>query len=134
MFFGFTNCPDICPATLSVFKQVSSELGRASTNVKYVFITVDPNRDTPEKVQSYISGFNPDFIGLSGSEADLTPVWNAYGVYREINTSKSATDYDVTHSTRIYLIDTHGDLRLTYSFGTPAQDMADDIRFLLKEK
>jgi protein SCO1/2 len=134
VFFGYTYCPDICPTTLANFKQVKADLGKAADQVNFVFISVDPQRDTPQRIQNFVDSFDPAFIGLSGSEADLTPVWNGYGVYHEIDTSQSTTNYTVNHSTQTYLIDLHGNLRLTYAYGTPAADMADDIRHLLKEK
>lgn len=134
LFFGFTSCPDVCPTTLADMKRVKADLGERAAQVKYIFITVDPQRDTPELVQAYASGFDSEFIGLSGSESDLTPVWEGYGVYRKVSETTSTTSYDVEHSTRVYLIDTANNLRVTYPFGTPVEDLAADIRFLLKEK
>lgn len=134
LFFGFTSCPDVCPTTLADMKRVKADLGERAAQVKYIFITVDPQRDTPELVQAYASGFDPEFIGLSGTESDLTPVWEGYGVYRKVSETTSTTSYDVEHSTRVYLIDTANNLRVTYPFGTPVEDLAADIRFLLKEK
>ena len=134
LFFGFTSCPDVCPTTLADMKRVKADLGERAAQVKYIFITVDPQRDTPELVQAYASGFDPEFIGLSGTESDLTPVWEGYGVYRKVSETTSTTSYDVEHSTRVYLIDTANNLRVTYPFGTPVEDLAADIRFLLKGK
>ncbi len=134
VFFGYTYCPDICPTTLANFKTVKSDLGSLAQYVNFVFISVDPQRDTPQKIQDYAAGFDPAFIGLSGSEADLSPVWQEYGVYREIDTSQSTTNYTVNHSTVTYLIDRHGDLRLTYAYGTNPADIANDISYLLKEQ
>ncbi len=105
----------------------------AADSVDVVIITVDPQRDTPERIQAYASGFDPAFTGLSGSEAQLEPVWQGYGVYRAITGSHHDANYGVDHSTRIYLIDTSNHLRATYAYGTPVQDLADDIRYLLKE-
>jgi len=131
LFFGYTSCPDVCPTTLSELRKVDDELGNAANQVKVVFITVDPERDTPEKIQKYVSVFNPSFIGLSGSEADLAPVWQSYGVYREIDkTTTTATGYLVTHSARVYVIDQDGNMRLSYSYGTPTDDIVHDLKIL----
>ena len=134
LFFGFTSCPDVCPTTLSDFKQVRQRLGKDADRVSFVFITVDPDRDTPERMAKYASGFDPSFIGLSGDEAQLGPVWKAYGVYRQLKkASADDTAYEVEHSTQLYLVDASGNLRLTYSYGTPVDDLLQDIRFLLKK-
>jgi protein SCO1/2 len=134
LFFGYASCPDICPTTLSDMKQVYEYLGEDSEKVKVVFITVDPERDTIEKVGSYVDLFNEKFIGLSGSEAELTNIWNQYGVIREIDTaSDSMAGYLVNHSTRIYLIDPAGRLFITYSFGTPIDEIGEDIQNILKQ-
>ena len=134
LFFGYTSCPDVCPTTLADMKRVKADLGDKANQVVFVFITVDPLRDTPERVQGYAAGFDPLFIGLSGSEAELEPVWQRYGVYRKIQESTSAVGYLVDHSARVYLVDTTNRLRVTYPYGTPVEDLAADIRFLLKEK
>jgi protein SCO1/2 len=133
IFFGYTSCPDICPTTLADMKRVKADLGEKADQVDFVFITVDPDRDTPERVQAYAGGFDASFIGLSGSEAELEAVWQGYGVYRQIQESNSAAGYLVDHSTRIYLVDKANHLRETFAYGTPVQDIADDIRYLLKE-
>ncbi|MBE0696946.1 MAG: SCO family protein, partial [Anaerolineaceae bacterium] len=92
-----------------------------------------PQRDTPDKIGKYAAAFDPNFIGLSGSEAELDPVWKSYGVYHEITQSKSSAGYLVNHSSRIYLIDPAGNLRLTYTFGTPVDNILQDIRHVLKQ-
>lgn len=133
IFFGYTSCPDVCPTTLAEMKRVQSDLGDLASRVDFVFITVDPQRDTPERTQAYASGFNQSFVGLSGSEADLTSVWQGYGVFRKIQESTSAAGYLVDHSARVYLVDKAGNLRVTYAYGTPVDDLVSDVRFLLKE-
>ena len=133
LFFGYTACPDVCPTTMADFKKIKSDLGPLAERVQFVFITVDPQRDTIQRTAEYAAGFDPQFIGLSGSQAELTPVWSAYGVYRQIQEGQSAVGYLVDHSSRIYLVDTHGDLRLTYVYGTPPEDIAADARHILRE-
>ena len=134
LFFGFTSCPDVCPTTLADFKRVKADLGEKADQLAFIFITVDPQRDTPEGAQAYAAGFDPQFIGLSGSETELEPVWQGYGVYRKITESGSAASYEVDHSSRVYLVDRTNRLRVTYPYGTPVEDLTADIRFLLKEK
>lgn len=133
LFFGYTSCPDVCPVTLSELRKVNEELGKGADKVRVVFVTVDPERDTPEQIQKYVSIFNPSFIGLSGSLEELEPVWKDYGVYREVEqVPSSATGYLVNHTARVYLIDRDGNLRLSYSFGTPTDDIVHDLKILFK--
>lgn len=133
LFFGYASCPDVCPTTLSELRKVNEELGSAADQVKVVFVTVDPERDTPENVQKYVSIFNPAFVGLSGSMAELEPVWRDYGVYREVDeVESSASGYLVSHTARVYLIDRDGNLRLSYSYGTPTDDIVHDLKLLFR--
>jgi len=133
LFFGYTSCPDVCPTTLSEMKRVMAELGANTERVQVVFVTVDPERDTPEKLKEYVSIFNPSFIGLSGSMEALEKVWSDYGVYREEEElPNSATGYLVNHTARVYLIDRDGNLRLSYSYGTPTDDFVHDLKILFK--
>ncbi len=133
IFFGFTHCPDICPTTMADFKQINQRLGKQGERVKFVFISVDPDRDTPQITSQYAANFDPSFVGLSGTEQQLDPVWKAYGVYRKLDKASPAdTNYEVEHSTQIYLIDPSGNLRITYSYGTPVDDILQDTRYLLR--
>ena len=131
LFFGYTNCPDVCPTTMANLRQALTQLG--SKDVQVIFITVDPGRDTPEKVQAYASQFDPSFIGLSGSMAELEPVWTAYGVYRELGPADANGNYDVSHTARVTVIDPKGDLRLSINTDATWQDIVHDLRLLLKE-
>lgn len=133
LFFGYTSCPDVCPTTLAELRKIDSEVANGTNQVQVVFVTVDPERDTPEKIQKYVSIFNPDFIGLSGSESELSPIWKAYGVYREIDKSTTtATGYLVTHTARLYVIDKDGNLRLSYSYGSATEDIVHDLKILFE--
>lgn len=135
LFFGFTNCPDVCPTTLADLKQVRKMLGADADKLQVVFITVDPERDTTARSSAYAAGFDPTFAGLSGSEQQLSPVWQSYGVYRKLNkTSPSDTTYEVEHSSQVYLVDESGNLRLTFSYGTPIDDIYQDVRQILKDR
>lgn len=134
LFFGFTTCPDVCPATLGDAKRILEELGEEAQDVEYLFVTVDPERDTPEVLESYVSIFSPAIVGLTGSAESLAQVWQDYGIFVEkVPLEGSAQEYTVTHTARVFVIDGDGRLRLSYSFGTPFQDILEDIRALLGE-
>lgn len=133
LYFGYTSCPDVCPTTLSDLRRVLEGLGPDAERVQVIFVTVDPERDTPQKLQEYVSLFDPAFIGLSGSMDELEHVWNDYGVYREEEQlPNSATGYLVNHTARLYLIDRDGNMRLSYSFGTPIDDIVHDLKILIE--
>jgi protein SCO1/2 len=133
LFFGYTSCPDVCPTTMAEMKSALEKIGEETAgHVNVVFITVDPERDTPERVQEYVNHFNSDFIGLSGSEAELQKTWNDYGVFRQVVEGTSAAGYLVDHTARVTLIDQQGNLRVSYGFGTPVDDIVHDLELLLK--
>jgi protein SCO1/2 len=132
LFFGYTSCPDVCPTTLAELKQVMDGLGNKAESVQVVFISVDPERDTPEKIQQYVEHFSKGFIGLSGSTEKLQSIWDKYGVFREKVASDSALGYTVNHTARTYLVDADGNLRLSYGFQTPVEDIVSDLKILLK--
>jgi len=132
LFFGYTSCPDVCPTTMAELNQALEKLGSQADQVQVLFVTVDPQRDTPERVQEYVNHFNPNFIGLSGSEAELARVWNGYGVFREVAEGTSAAGYLVDHTARVTLIDQQGNLRVSFPFDTPVEDIVHDLKLLLK--
>jgi protein SCO1/2 len=133
LFFGYTSCPDVCPTTMAELKQVVSELAPKETDqVKVLFVTVDPKRDTPERVQTYVGRFNPAFIGLSGTEAQLDKVWQAYGVYRLDVPGSSPDNYSVDHTARITMIDRDGNMRVSFGFDAPVEDLVHDLELLLQ--
>jgi protein SCO1/2 len=113
--------------------QALQELGGQADQVQVLFVTVDPQRDTPERVQEYVSHFNPRFIGLSGSEPELAKVWNDYGVFRQVVDGTSAAGYLVDHTARVTLIDQQGNLRVSFPFETPVEDVVHDLNLLLRE-
>lgn len=133
LFFGYTSCPDICPTTMAELKQALAEIGPKAEEVQVLFVTVDPQRDTPERVQEYVNHFNPDFIGLSGSESDLAKVWNEYGVFRQVVQGTSAAGYLVDHTARVTLIDQEGNLRVSLPVETPVEDVVHDLNMLLTQ-
>ena len=134
MFFGYTSCPDVCPVTLTEFLRIRAKLGNHAEKVSFVFVTVDPERDTPERMNKYLTNFDPAIIGLTGERAELESVWSSYGVYEAKVDGGSEGNYLVDHSSRIYVIDTDGNLRLTYLFGTENQVIIEDVRHLVSRQ
>ena len=132
VFFGYTHCADICPVTLTRFKEIKRLLGEQGNGVEFVFITVDPERDSSAQIKSYLGQFDPGFIGLTGSQDALQDVWQKYGVYREKVPTGNGTDYEMDHSTRIYLVDKNGNWRLTYPFEMEVNGVVADLQHLLR--
>ncbi len=132
LFFGYTSCPDVCPTTLAELKLVMDDLGVKTELVQVIFVSVDPQRDTPEKIQNYADHFNKGFVGLSGTVDELETIWKDYGIFREEVQSDSAFGYIVNHTARVYLIDMDGNLRLSYGFQTPVEDIVNDLELLLR--
>ena len=132
LFFGYTACPDVCPTTLAELNMALNEIAEKAASVQVVFVSVDPERDTPQKIQEYAGRFNSSFIGLSGSQEELAKICQDYGVFREVVPGDSAMGYIVNHTARTTLIDTNGNLRLSYGFGTPVEDIVHDLELLLK--
>lgn len=131
IFFGYTSCPDFCPTTLAEMKLLMDALGEDAENVQVVFVTVDPEKDTPRKIQEYVNRFHPRFIGLSGTQTELEPIWQAYTIFREATNQSTALGTVINHTVRLYLVDVEGNLRLSYAYGTPYADVAADIELLL---
>tara|TARA_B100001013_G_scaffold35344_1_gene19023 strand:+ start:136 stop:711 length:576 start_codon:yes stop_codon:yes gene_type:complete len=131
MFFGFTACPDTCPLTLSKLKQVMARLGQKKP-VQQLFITVDPKRDNPEQLKSFLSTFNLNIIGLTGTEEEILHVAELYGsAYMKNPTINSETSYLMIHTGYVYLIDQQGQVRAIYPQDTEEIRIIEDIRQLL---
>lgn len=133
LFFGYTSCPDVCPTTLATFKQVHGSLGDNAQKVRFVMITADPERDTPEKVTAYVKQFHSGFIGLSGDLEDLGKIWKELGVFVEKQDSDGAAGYLVSHTGSTYVLDQNGNLIMTLPYATDPFDIADDLTELLKQ-
>lgn len=135
IFFGFVNCPDVCPTTLLELKKVYQALTpEERRRVQVVMISVDPERDTPEVLDKYVTFFDSSFIGLTGTPQQIAEVAKPYGVFYQKSEIKSAKQYNVDHTASTYLIDPKGALRLIYGNGKPAetQRMVQDVRWALK--
>ncbi|SDA99732.1 SCO family protein [Sinorhizobium sp. NFACC03] len=132
VFFGYTYCPTICPTTLSEIALALERLGPDAAKVQPVFITVDPERDTPEVMGQYTGAIDPRIVGLSGSQRQIAAVSEEYGAYSERHTSAtSSDDYVVDHSTYIYVMDPQGSFVRGLQAGTPADTIADTLRRLM---
>jgi protein SCO1/2 len=133
MYFGYTFCPDICPGTLAHARLMFDLLGGQAGDVEFLFITVDPERDTSEVMSEYVSAFHQRIIGLTGEQQQLEDVFSAYDIVAEKEfLANSAVGYVMNHTTRVFLVDREGRLRLSYPFGTIAEDMVADIEYLLE--
>lgn len=135
IFFGYTFCPDVCPLTLSEMKTVYSDLGEKAASVAVVFVTVDPERDTPARLAEYVPIFDARFYGVHLDPAALDAAKVGYGVIaekRSYDAQTSAIGYTVDHTARVFLVDRAGNLRLSFPFGTPVEDIIADVLHLLK--
>lgn len=133
VFFGYTQCPDVCPTTLAELAEVKRSLGADGARLQGVFVTVDPERDTPEVLKAYMGNFDPAFVALRGTPEQLVAVAKEYKVYYKKVEGKTPTSYIMDHSAGSFIYDTQGRLRLYTRYGSGAQALADDVRLLLKQ-
>jgi protein SCO1/2 len=127
--FGYTSCPNVCPVTLAVLAQAHRKLGTLASQVQFIYLTVDPERDNAERLKQYLAAFDPSFVGGTGTPAQMAAVRTNYGVTAEKHGSGS--DYAVAHSSFVYLITRDGKLRALMPFGHKADDYVHDISILL---
>jgi len=130
--FGYTSCTEVCPITLSVLARARKSLGLAAGELQVVYVTVDPKRDTVERMHTYLSAFDPSFLGGTGTAAELATVRANYG----ITVSKEMPftgGYALSHSSYTYLIDRHGALRALMPYGHSAEDFVHDLRLLMAQ-
>ena len=131
VFFGYTHCPDVCPVTLVELAAVAKELGADARRMQVLFITVDPERDTPAVLSKYVPAFNPDFLGLYGDADATLRTAKEFKVFFQ-KQPESGGGYSVDHSAGTYIYDKAGRLRLFASYGQGAPKMLHDIRLLLQ--
>lgn len=132
VYFGYTFCPDVCPATMVDIAQAKQLLGREGEKLAVVMVTVDPLRDTPEKLGEYLAYFDDTFIGLTGTEAEILQVTTPFGVYYEKHEGTAVSGYLVDHTASTMVLDKDGYLRLVFPFGVSAEEMAADIAQLMR--
>ena len=131
VFFGFTHCPEVCPTTLYDLTQDMAALGKDAENLQAAFITVDPTRDTPELMKTYLSSFDPRIVGLSGTEEEVAAAAKAYKIYyRKVPTEGS--DYTMDHSATLFLMDSKGEFYGTSNFQEPEETRRAKLRQLVK--
>jgi protein SCO1/2 len=130
VFFGYTQCPDVCPTTLAEIAQAKKLLGAQGDKVQGIFITVDPERDKPELLKAYMANFGPDFIALRGSPEQVAAVAKDFKIYYKKVENKSGS-YTMDHSAASYVYDAQGRLRLYTRYGSGPQALADDLKQLL---
>jgi protein SCO1/2 len=129
--FGFTSCPEVCPTTLAVLAQARKRLGELAQQVQVIYVTVDPERDSAERMKAYLRGFDPTFVGGTGTPAQMAEVRRNYGVMAE--RKPLGNTYTVAHSSSVYLIDREGLLRGMMPYGRSPDDYVHDVRALLSE-
>jgi protein SCO1/2 len=129
--FGFSHCPEICPTTLATLARAQKKLGAGAKELQVVYVTVDPERDSPERLRAYLAAFDPSFIGGTGSPERLAKVREAYGIFAARIGGKDRYGFD--HSSFVYLVDREGSLRALIPYGRSADDIAHDIAILLKK-
>lgn len=132
VFFGYTQCPDACPTTLTEIAQAKKLLGPDGDKVQGVLITVDPERDTPEVLKAYVGNFGADFVALRGTPEQTAAIAKDFKVFYKKTEGKQPGRYFMDHSAASYIYDPQGKLRLYSRYGTGPQALADDLRLLLK--
>lgn len=132
LYFGYTFCPDVCPTSLADMTTARRALGSDASKVQVAFVTVDPQRDTPEALSRYLGVFDKTYAGLNGSAVELKRVMDAYQVKATRQGPADSASYTMDHTAFIYVVDRDGKLRELLPFGTKADDIASDLRLLLK--
>ena len=130
--FGYTSCPEVCPTTMAFLAQARQQLGAARNDFQVLYVTVDPERDTADRLRKFVTAFDPTFIGGTGTPAQLAAARSAYGIQvSRIGSARSGGDYLLHHSSSIYLIDRSGRLRAMMPYGVSVGDIAHDVKVLL---
>jgi protein SCO1/2 len=132
VFFGYTSCPDACPTTLSKLSAVYRKLGKDAARVKTLYISVDPERDTPELLKEDLSNFRIDALGLTGTKAEIDKVVSLYGAsYQIVPTPESEARYTVAHSTTLYALDAAGRTRILFSYDASVDEITEGLKKIL---
>jgi protein SCO1/2 len=134
VFFGYTQCPDVCPTTMAELAEVKRGLGADGARVQGIFVSVDPERDGAALLKAYVANFGPDIIGLRGSLDETKAAAKEFKVFYAKVPGKTETSYTVDHTAGSYVFDTQGRVRLFTRYGSGAQALADDLKILLAEK
>ncbi|MCS6844582.1 MAG: SCO family protein [Caldilineales bacterium] len=132
LYFGYAFCPDVCPTTMTEVAKAVQALGKRAEDVQVIMISVDPERDTPDRLAEYVAYFDPRFIGLTGTPDEIADVATLYGIFYEKHEGTAATGYLVDHTATVTVVDRQGRVRLVWPFGTTGEDMASDLKQLLR--
>lgn len=133
VFFGYTQCPDVCPTTLADLARARQLLGADGTRVQGIFVTVDPERDTPEVIKAYVGSFAPDFVGLRGTAEQTQAAAKQFKVFYSKVPGKTPTSYTIDHTAGSYVFDAAGRIRLFTRHGMGPEALAADLKLLLAE-
>ncbi|MBL8350534.1 MAG: SCO family protein [Burkholderiaceae bacterium] len=133
VFFGYTQCPDVCPTTMAELAEVKRQLGADGARVQGIFVTVDPERDTAALLKAYVANFGPDIVGLRGTPDEIKAAAKEFKVFYGKVPGKTETSYTVDHTAGSYIFDTQGKVRLFTRYGSGAQALIDDLKLLLAE-
>lgn len=131
VFFGYIHCPDVCPTTLSDFSRALEALGPDAARVQVIFVTVDPQRDTPDLLKQFVPAFNPGFLGMFTDEQGLVRLAKEFKIVYQRSAVKGADDYMIDHSAGTYVYDPEGRLRLLMPYGSAPEAIAQDLKILL---
>ncbi len=134
LYFGYTFCPDICPATLSNLAAVRKALGDDAHKVQVIMVSVDPQRDTPEVLEKYVTHFDPTFIGMTGTKEEIDAAGEPLGIFYEIHEGSTATGYLVDHTARSFLIDPEGNARVAYPHDAPRDGILADLEWFFAQE
>ena len=134
VFFGFTQCPDVCPTTMAEMADVMKQLGPGAEQVQVLFVTVDPERDTPELLAKYVPSFDPRFLGLTGTPEQTAVVARSFKVFYQKVPGKTPGSYTIDHTAGSYVFGRDGKLRLFVRHGQGVDTLAGDLKQLLNEK
>ncbi len=133
VFFGYTQCPDVCPTSLTELAQAKQLLGKDGERLQGLFVSVDPERDTPEVMKAYVANFDPSFLALYAQEGQLPEVAKSFKVYYKKVDGPTPTSYTMDHSAGSYVYDPQGRVRLYHRYASGADTLASDVRLLLAE-
>jgi protein SCO1 len=133
MFFGYTQCPDVCPTTLAELKSVRQQLGADAQRVQVLFVTLDPERDTPTQLAQYVAAFDPSFLGLYGDAETTAKTAKEFRVFYQKEPGPTPDSYTLNHTAGSYVFDPQGRVRLFVHYGDPAGNLVADLRTLLRQ-
>lgn len=133
LYFGYTSCPDVCPTTLANLRRALNDLGEKAGEVQVILVAVDWQKDTPERVASYLSAFHPDFVGLSGTKEQIDAVTKDFFIFYQINPPDENGYYTVDHTATTQVLDREGRLMLTWPYGLTSDELLEDLKVLVRK-